>query len=435
MTSKIKDFLFKDINPIPLSIFRVLFGLVLIYQFSYCISIDYAYQFITGPEILFKYPLLQFLEPASTQTLNLLLYLMLIASVFITLGFKTKWFSIFLFFTFFYITFIDQTLYNNHLYLFAVIIGLFIFIESDKTLSISNLINKNTQKNIKNWQLFIFQFIIFCTYFYGGIAKLNQDWLSGNIPELLLSSKVLNPPQTLIYFITFGGVLFDLSIGFLLWNKRTFLYVLFPILLFNIMNGLFLFDDIGVFPYFMIGATILFLPKSILELFIKPLENQQNKNTSSSKNQKTILICVSIFVIFNLLFPLRHYFLTYHPEWTGIASKFAWRMKMQSNNVVSAKFYITDSETNISHPVEYETFLSNNQILHFFDDPIYIVQLAHYLEQVSKDRGMQNPAITSDIQISMNGRPVQSMIRNDIDLTKVPINRWEVAKILEPLVK
>ncbi len=58
------------------------------------------------------------------------------------------------------------------------------------------------------------------------------------------------------YFFSWGGALFDLSIGFLLLSRRTLPIAFFAILFFN-MSNYFLFD-IGVFPFLMIAATLLF---------------------------------------------------------------------------------------------------------------------------------------------------------------------------------
>ena len=438
MIKKISDFLLKEINPLPLDIFRLIFGFVLCYQFYYYISIDYIHQFITGPQILFKYPLLEFLQAGSERTLTIILYLMFFLSALIALGIKTRWASILLFPCFFYFTFIDQTLYNNHLYLFLIIIGLFSFIINDKSLTISSIIKKekNHNERIPNWSLFLLQFIIFCTYFFGGIAKLNADWISCDLPKLLLSSKIEHPSKVLIYFISYGGLLFDLSIGLLLWYKRTFFIALFAVFFFNIMNGLFLFDDIGVFPLFMVGATVLFIPQTIFARFTseKKLPDFTRDTTNPIKKNNLALGLSLVFIVFNLLFPLRHYLFTPHPEWTGLGAKFSWRMKMQSNSTEHIKLMIRDEASDVIHPIEYESFLTANQKIHFLDDPMYVVQLAHFLHQEGTKRGMVNPVITGDIRVSMNGRPSQPMVYTDIDLATVPIDRWEIAKIVQPLV-
>ncbi|MBK7856293.1 MAG: HTTM domain-containing protein [Bacteroidetes bacterium] len=53
-----------------------------------------------------------------------------------------------------------------------------------------------------------------------------------------------------------------MCIAFLLWNQRTFKIALIACVVFNVFNFL-LFNfgaggDIGIFPFFMIGACVLF---------------------------------------------------------------------------------------------------------------------------------------------------------------------------------
>ena len=59
------------------------------------------------------------------------------------------------------------------------------------------------------------------------------------------------------YFFSYGGLSFDLGIGFvLLWRKTRWLGIL-AVFFFHLMNN-WMFS-IGVFPFLMIGATVLFL--------------------------------------------------------------------------------------------------------------------------------------------------------------------------------
>ena len=154
-------------------------------------------------------------------------------------------------------------------------------------------------------------------YFYGGIAKLNADWLGrmepmrsaletaakGNALEDLLTS---NP---LLWTFTYGGVLFDLLIGPLLWWKRTRMYALPLVFFFNVSNH-FLFDDIGVFPFFMMAATILFFDPEEIARFLgarKELGRRRiEKTTGEDRRWRPVITPVLVlYLVFQLLFPLR----------------------------------------------------------------------------------------------------------------------------------
>jgi hypothetical protein len=104
-------------------------------------------------------------------------------------------------------------------------------------------------------------------YFYGGLAKLNSDWLRGEPMRTWLtegtSFPVIGPLCTqewIVYLFSYGGLLFDLLIvPFLLW-RRTRLSAFTIALIFHLANAQMF--TIGVFPYLAIAATALFFPPS-----------------------------------------------------------------------------------------------------------------------------------------------------------------------------
>ena len=69
---------------------------------------------------------------------------------------------------------------------------------------------------------------IFIVYFYGGIAKINPDWLRGEPMRHWLQNSsdfpVVGPfltTELAAYLFSYGGLLFDLLIGFILLSSKT----------------------------------------------------------------------------------------------------------------------------------------------------------------------------------------------------------------------
>lgn len=176
MNTKLLHFLFKPIDASIVATFRVVFGCFITYQVFTFMKLDFVYQFMTGPEILFPYQELSFLKPLSKSILKVLNLGLLFSAVFITIGFLYRYAMVFFFVVFTYFTFIDTTLYNNHLYLIALIAFVMIFMNADTKYSVKSILSKNENLNfIPAWNKYLLIFLISLPYIFGGIAKLSPN--------------------------------------------------------------------------------------------------------------------------------------------------------------------------------------------------------------------------------------------------------------------
>jgi len=412
----------------------MLFGAAMVYQCLYYIRIDYAFQFMAGPEILFSYPYFEFVQPLPVALLRGLQWLMLIAAMLIMLGWRSRWASGFFFIVFSYFTLIDKTLFNNHLYLFMLLALLFTFVDAERCYSLANRFRKKKPSPyIEAWQLYLFRFMVFLVYFYGGVMKLDREWLSGSVAEAALKAKGLEDAPFLTAFFTYGGVLYDLLIGFFLLYKPTrFVAVLF-VLFFNLTNHFYLFDDIGVFPFAMIACTVVFFDPertaiAMNKAFGTPPTAKKQKSQppalSWNKRKQLTVVAIGIFVAFQLIFPFRYLLFTSDPEWSGIASRFAWRMKMQTRALEKFEMTVQGIPNGKPLQVDYKAFLSANQHKQLIMDPYNIIQLAQYVAEEAKDRGMRQPTVRADINVSYNGRPAQKMVVPEVPLEQQSIYRF-----------
>ena len=144
---KMNQFLFKPINPSIVSIYRIIFGCFMCYQMLVYYNLDYTYQFMAGPEILFSYRGLEFMQPLPILSLKIIHFLLLVSSLLVILGIWYRYAIVFFFIGFTYFSFIDITLYNNHIYLFSLISFVMVFLDADilyslrrkKTKKVNNL--------------------------------------------------------------------------------------------------------------------------------------------------------------------------------------------------------------------------------------------------------------------------------------------------------
>lgn len=478
MFKRLTNFFYAPINPSIVCIFRIIFGLIATYQIIYYFKVDYTYQFIAGPEVLFYFNELSFLQPLPLPILKGLHFLLLISTVCITLGVWYRYAISFFFIVFSYFSFMDSTLYNNHIYLFSLFAFAMIFISADEKYSIKSRKRKDIAKMyIPAWHQYILMFLIALPYFFGGIAKLSSNWLHTNLVSEILSATKNNfltqlfSNDTLIAFVKYGGLIYDLGIVFLLLFKRTRLFAVGLILIFNLTNNSLLFDDIGVFPLFMIVATILFFnPERVGNftdtLFIKKkkvvklsqkekkrLKKQlkskdgnatvtngdavvvENSDVLFAKSNKGLVTgLLLVFLIFHLVFPFRYLLHSNNPEWYGPGVHFAWRMKLQAKKVVTLNLTMQDRASGATGEIKEKTFISHNQSLHLVDRPVNLVLLAKYLKpKIEKQYGIVNPKISAEVIVEFNGLPAQQMIVPTVDLTEVDERDYNDLSWIVPL--
>jgi hypothetical protein len=331
--------------------------------------------------------------------------------------------------------------------MFGLVSLLLVFTNADKGYSLKSHFSKDKGNNeINIWQIWIFRFQVFVVYFYGGITKLNSDWLinKASVRTMLAAKKV--DSDFLAYFFSYGGLLFDLLIGFLLLYKPTRIIALLSVLIFNITNNYF-FDDIGVFPFVMICSTILFFSptdfqfmKTKIESFDKKKKQKvENISPSISKSytskSKILMVGLFVYVSFQILFPFRFLLSPNDLEWTGEYSFFSWRMKSQTRAYKEFSFFIEDSKTHKKYPVKANTMINPMQILAMSRDPRMIIPFAKYLEKLGVEKNISNPKVTARIKESFNGNPPQFIVDTNLNLASVNYSLGKKIDWLLPQVK
>lgn len=421
----------KLIDGTSIAIFRIGFGLVMIWELIYFIRIDFVKIFLTQPQVQFSYEFLSFLKPLPEPILNILVILLLACCFFIVIGRFYRQAMIVFFLGFSYLFLLDKAYYNNHLYLICLLSFLLIFIPADNKLAFSR--KKPTEKKpVLYWHLLILKLQLVIVYFYGGLAKLNYDWLVSHEPiSTILNSKAQQSflgdfltTDGVLYFFAFGGLLFDLLIPFLLFIKKTRIFAVICALLFNIMNA-WLFNDINIFPYFMMLSLVLFLdPNKVSDYVRKKLFDKHSKVTTSKEVgiiKKPLLILMAVYFVIQALLPLRHLLFEGNVDWTGLGQRFAWRMKIQQRTTETLDFKVFNMERKVIIPVEVNSYLLNSDQIRLLSlDPRAAIHFAKFLKQRSiKIKGMKVVEVRSDIVVKFNGRPSQSIFDKSVDLSSL----------------
>ena len=178
------------------------------------------------------------------------------------------------------------------------------------------------------WAVWLVRFQVGLPYFYGGIAKLHPDWLSGEPMGGMLRAKdwlaplapVLPGGEYEAWFplattaFTFGGLLLDLFVvPALLW-RRTRPIAYGAAVAFHLMNAVMF--RIGVFPWFMIAATAVFFPPDWPRRLLKLRPPLGEYRLPGALARRAIVAALGLYIGVQVLVPLRHYLYAGDVSWT-----------------------------------------------------------------------------------------------------------------------
>lgn len=445
MKEQLNKKLFQPTDALPLEIFRYLFILTLLLQFYSFHSARFLEAGIIAPVYLFAFHGFEFLTKFPDGVIKLLYALLLLMPILMLIKrlFRYAVFVYLIAFSFFFL--VEQSYYNNHFYLIILYCAFWIFYNPQKA---------NGKLWIPGWVLLLFQIQLFIVYFYGGLVKINSDWLFHQEPartllsvnaKQLFSSEIAKSTFAINY-LTYGGLIFDLVIGFLIFNRKTLwigivlniAFHLTNIFLFNIGDG----GDIGIFPIMMICTNVMFIPAEQLRKLIQKLgwasqvvippgkgKLADNMPHYSSKVKPWL---VAYFII-QLLLPFRYHLIGSDVDWTGQASFFAWRMKSYTKQCGIRFFYQADA----SQPKkEYQMgrIINTMQIDRMAQHANMIYQFVQYIKSdLQRKEGLTNPIITADVMIAFNGKTPQAFINPKQNLTLVEFSSFSRPQWVLPL--
>jgi hypothetical protein len=296
---------------------------------------------------------------------------------------------------------------------------------------------EKTLKSIPNWTLGILKFQLGLVYFFSGIAKLNYDWLFDAMPmSIWLQAKTHWPilgslftEKWVAYSCSWAACIFDLTVAFFLLSKRYRTIAYFVLVIFHVITGLMF--PIGMFPWIMILATLIFFSQDFHEriiVFLRLIFNKQEKE--STVNNFSVLTgfkrnissaFLIIYVLIQTVVPFRYLLYPGDLFWTEQGYRFSWRV-MLIEKAGTAFFYVTDPKTGKRGEVNNCDFLTVNQEKMMATQPDLILQYAHIIKKEVESRGLKNPIINAEVYVTLNGSRSKLFIDPEVDLTKLQDN-------------
>ena len=403
----------------PLATFRIFFGLMMLFSLIRFWSNGWIETLYIDPNFHFKYFGFNWVSDWGSYT-YLLFIICGLSTIFITLGLFYRYAIVIFFLSFTYIELIDKTTYLNHYYFISVLALLLLFIPANATFSIDSKIFKNIKAKVYNYHILSIKGLIFIIYFCAGLAKINSDWLLNAQPlSIWLPSKYDLPilggfffEQSWVhYLMSWGGMIYDISIPFLLIQKKTRWPAFVLVIIFHFLTAV-LFP-IGMFPYIMIVSCLIFFStefhEKILLFFKTDLDFKQNKPSDFHYFSKFEFIAISLLLLFQIIFPFRHYVYPGELFWHEQGYRFSWRVMLMEKKGYT-QFKIVDSISKANFYAKNEDFLTNYQEKQMSFQPDFILEFAHYLGEHYSQKGIENIQVFADSYVALNGRRNQRFI-------------------------
>ncbi len=429
-SNRLHKTLFSQTSIAPLAMFRVLFGTLMLFSTLRFWSNGWIETQYIAPGFFFKYYGFHWVVCPPDWAVYVLFGLMAISSAGIALGLFYRFFAALFFLSFTYVELIDVSNYLNHYYFVSLIALLLVFLPAHRNYSLdARFAFTKPQATVAAFTIQIIKLQLSIVYFYAGVAKLNYDWLVHALPlKMWLPAQAHLPVmgdwltyEWVAYAFSWAGAAYDLSIPFLLWNKRTRPYAFFAVIAFHLTTW-WLFP-IGVFPWVMIFSTLIFFSphwhQSAFTFLGIPLSRDFAGNKQHTPSLSRLLpLALSAFIAFQLLFPWRYLLYPGKLFWTEQGYRFSWRV-MLMEKAGYAVFKVTDPRTGTYTEVDPEEYLSVNQVKQMATQPDLILQFAHFLKKEYERKGIADAEVRANVYVTLNGRPNKLFIDPTLDLCTV----------------
>ncbi len=478
--------LFTPVDIASLIFFRFVFGILAFADVMGLWTYYHLYENDFDPAgFRFKYYGFEWLEPLPEPLMSAFFILLLIAALCIAAGYKYRAGCALLFTGFTYVFLLEKTHYLNHGYLFCWLSLVMAFLPADREFSKAVHDNPALRRSTVPYvNIFVLQALMAIVYFYGGLAKINSDWLLHASPlKMWIGYKGDMPllgwlwrQELTAWVMSWSGMLLDLLIVFALLFRKTRIPALLFVFFFHITNTI-LFQ-IGIFPWLSIALTLLFFPPSRPRLWIAWLEkklkfvgkirNWWSKKTGkesqaseivtdfallrgkesatgwketfaagrllpepySARRKRVILVALGLLFAVHLTLPFRQYLYPGPTAWSEEGHRYSWRMMLRQKRGYG-KFYVETAQSEERIKVNPRDFLSKKQLRKMYTHPDMILQFAHFLRDKYEAEGSTEVKVFADIKVSLNGRRYQQYIDKETDLAQEEWSLWRHTEWIE----
>lgn len=432
------EYLSAPVDAASLAIVRIALGFVIAWDAQRYFSFGWIEEYYIKPKWNFPYLYFDWVRPWPGDWMYVHFGVLFVAAVLVTVGLYYRLAIALTFLAYTYVFLLEKSVYMNHYYLIALLCFLLIWMQPHRAFALDRYRFPERSQTVPRWNVLLLRTQLFIVYFYGAIAKLNPDWLAGEpmyseiarrapgVPDIAASV----PPALLAYAIAYGGILFDASVPILLSLRRTRWIGFVMAALFHVLNGVFL--NIGLFSHLMTVAITIFFdpdwPRRLWRRLVpgaapaaEPLPAPRASQPASI--QWAGLALLHLYVLAQLLIPLRHWLYPGEVSWTEEGHRFAWHMKLRKK-AGSMTITAIDPATGRSWQIDPAEDLGDRQVRKLHTFPDILLQYAHYKRDELRGQGINDAIINVDWRCSLNGAPPQPLVDPTVNLAAEPESIW-----------
>lgn len=432
--------LFAPVDAASVAVFRIAFGIIMAWEVCRYFLFGWISEYFIKPSFYFTFYGFGWVRPWPGGLMYVHFAVLGVLALFVAAGFLYRA-SITLFFLgFTYVFLLDQTNYLNHFYLISLVSFLMIFVPANRAWSVDRAIMQRLRGRgeiLPRWALWTLRAQIGIIYVYGGIAKLNADWLRGEPMGLWLEDASWYFSSDLVldfllweyspFLFSYGGLFFDLFVvPFLLW-RRTRPFAFAALVAFHLTNSQIF--SIGIFPMLGIATALIFfdpdwprrlacwLRRAPVRLVDPRAETARPIGATGAPGRWRYAVAglLGLYFAVQLLVPFRHHLYPGNVSWTEEGHNFAWHMKLR-DKVAEARVFVTDPETGREWEIEVRDYLSERQARQMGERPDMMLLFAHHVRDALEMRGVAGAEVRIRSEVSLNGREPQPLVDPTVDL-------------------
>ncbi len=385
------------------------------------------------------------LTPPPGQGIRLVYLAMAIAGALVAAGWHTRAAAAGVLVTNTYVFLLDSTYFQNHEYLLSLLALLLVALPTDRRWSVSARHHPVPAPTVPRGVVWMLRFQVGVPYFYGGLAKLNGDWFRGEPLRMWLAARTDLEPiatvlttETVVWFMAYGALVFDLAVVPALLHPRTRRAAFAVAVCFHVTNA-WLFG-LFIFPWLMIAATTIFFAPDwpmrvgawarerwpgqasrqdlisspdVADPAVAPMAVSVAGTTRRMEvaRRRAVLAVAGLWILVQVLVPLRHHLIPGNPSWTEQAHRFSWHMRLRDKHA-TVTFVVDDGERTVR--VRPEDHLGVKQAARLGGHPERLAKYARHLSALH-----EGAAVRADTSVSLNGRPPQPIVDPSVDLASV----------------
>ncbi|KAM7080870.1 vitamin K-dependent gamma-carboxylase isoform 1-T1 [Ciconia maguari] len=450
--------LHRPADPAALGAFRAAFGLLMALDVPQERGLGHLDQrFLDGLEVC-RFPLLPFLRPLPLDWMYLLYAAMFLGALGIMAGCCYRLSCAAFLGPYWYVLLLDKTSWNNHSYLYGLLAFQLALLGADRYGSLDGLFRPQKRNaHVPLWNYTLLRAQVFIVYFIAGLKKLDADWVGGYSMGSLARHwlfapfrLVLSEEMTSLLVVHGGGLVLDLSAGFLLFFDATRPLALVFVTYFHCMNSQ-LFS-IGMFPYTMLATSGLFChpswPRRLCARcppwlrgvlpHTRPPRPSPDCHYGGRGGRGGLRPRQHLAAAFTLLYVLEQFFLPYshfitqgYNNWTNGLYGYSWDMMVHSRFHQHVKITYRDGLTGEVGYLKPGVFTQSRR---WKDHADMLKQYSTCLSRLLPRYNISQPQIYFDVWVSINDRFQQRLVDPRVDLVRAPWSPWSPTPWLLPLL-